>query len=241
MLATKVFFPTGDGPNDSGLSRKHITAALDASLRRLDTDYIDLYQIHRWDEHTAIEETMACLHEAVTAGKVRYVGASTMRAWQFAKAQYTARGAGWTEFVSMQNRYNLLNREDEREMVPMCLDQGVGLIPYSPLARGLLAGTRARGGERRTIRSGGDERTYRDADFDVVDAVNAVSAERSVAPAQIALAWLCARPGVVAPIVGATKPAHLEDAIAAVDIRLSEGEDARLVASYIPHSDGDYT
>src|SRR5436190_11983276 len=156
VLATKVYFPMGDGPNDQGLSRKHILASIDDSLRRLGTDHVDLYQIHRWDHETPIEETMAALHEVVRAGKARYIGASSMYAWQFAKAQHTAQAAGWTRFVSMQNHYNLVYREEEREMIPLCLDQGVGLIPWSPLARGLLAGTRGRGGERQTVRAGSD-------------------------------------------------------------------------------------
>jgi aryl-alcohol dehydrogenase-like predicted oxidoreductase len=242
VLATKVYYPTGDGPNDRGLSRKHILASIDASLRRLGTDFIDLYQIHRWDHETPVEETMAALHDVVRDGKARYIGASAMRAWQFAKAQHTARAAGWTEFVSMQNRYNLVNREDEREMIPLCLDQGVGIIPYSPLARGLLAGTRERSGERHTLRSGTDDlfRT-RAADFDVVDSVRAIASERSLQPAQIALAWLLGKPGVSAPIIGATKLRHLDDAFPALDLAMTDDETARLEAPYSPHSDGDYT
>jgi aryl-alcohol dehydrogenase-like predicted oxidoreductase len=238
VLATKVYFPTGSGPNDRGLSRKHIFAAIDASLRRLGTDHVDLYQIHRWDYQTPIEETMAALHEVVQAGKARYIGASSMHAWQFAKAQYLASAAGWTRFVSMQNHYNLVYREEEREMIPLCRDLGVGLIPWSPLARGLLAGNRDRGGQRHTVRAGSDalaDSLYDDADFDVVDAVRAVAGERGVAPARVALAWLLGQPGVVAPIVGATKLAHLEDAIAALDVSLGEPEQARLTAPYRPH------
>jgi aryl-alcohol dehydrogenase-like predicted oxidoreductase len=240
VLATKVYYPTGQGPNDRGLSRAHILASIEASLRRLGTDYVDLYQIHRWDDETPIEETMAALHDVVRAGKARYIGASTMRAWQFGKAQHAAALAGSTTFVSMQNRYNLVNRDDERELIPLCLDQGVGLIPYSPLARGLLAGTRERGGERHTERASTDEIPYRPADFDVVDAVRAIAAERSVPPAQIALAWLLGRPGVSAAIVGATKPHHLPDALAAAELVLSADEVKRLEAPYVPHPVGGY-
>jgi aryl-alcohol dehydrogenase-like predicted oxidoreductase len=238
VLATKVFWPTGPGPNDSGLSRKHVLASIDASLSRLGTDYVDLYQIHRWDGETPIEETMEALDDVVRAGKARYIGASSMYAWQFAKAQYTAQAAGWTRFVSMQNHYNLVYREEEREMIPLCADQGVGVIPWSPLARGLLAGTRERGGEPKTVRAGSDQyagELYGDADFDVVDAVRVVAAERGLPPAQIALAWLLSKPAVTAPIVGATKLGHLGDAIAAVDVVLSEDEVSRLEAPYLPH------
>src|SRR5829696_5027306 len=185
VLATKVFFPMGPGPNDRGLSRKHILAGINDSLRRLGTDYVDLYQIHRWDDETPIEETMEALHDIVRAGKARYIGASSMYAWQFAKAQHTAQEAGWTRFTSMQNHYNLIYREEEREMIPLCLDQGVGCIPWSPLARGLLAGNRERGGEQRTVRAGTDplaDELYGDDDFDVVDVVRAVAAERALPP-----------------------------------------------------------
>jgi len=238
VLATKVYFPMGPGPNDRGLSRKHILAAIDASLRRLGTDHVDLYQVHRWDDQTPIAETMEALHEVVRAGKARYLGASSMYAWQFAKAQHTATAAGWTRFTSMQNHYNLLYREEEREMLPLCLDQGVGVIPWSPLARGLLAGTRERGGQQHTVRAGADpiaDELYDDADFDVVDAVRAVAGERGLPPAQVALAWLLGKPAVTAPIVGATKSRHVQDAIAAVDVILSEDEVARLEAPYRPH------
>jgi aryl-alcohol dehydrogenase-like predicted oxidoreductase len=241
VLATKVYFPTGPGPNDRGLSRKHILASIDGSLRRLGTDYVDLYQIHRWDDQTPIAETIAALHDVVQDGKARYLGASTMCAWQFARAQHTARAAGWTAFVSMQNRYNLVNREDEREMIPLCLDQGVGLIPYSPLARGLLAGTRERGGERHTARASGDQHQYRPADFDVADAVRAVAAEHSLPPAQIALAWLLGKPEVTAPIIGATKLRHLTDALAATSLVIGEDDVSRLEAPYTPHWIGGYT
>ncbi len=238
VLATKLYFPTGSGPNDSGLSRKHVLASIDASLKRLGTDYVDLYQIHRWDFETPIEETMAAMHDVVRAGKARYIGASSMYAWQFAKAQYTAQAAGWTRFVSMQNHYNLVYREEEREMIPLCLDQGVGVIPWSPLARGLLAGTRERNGERHTVRSGSDplaDDMYDDADFDVVDVVRAIAAERGLPPAQIALAWLLGRPAVSAPIVGATQLRHVDDAVAAAELILSDEEAARLQTPYRPH------
>jgi 1-deoxyxylulose-5-phosphate synthase len=237
VLATKVYFPMGPGPDDRGLSRKHILAAIDASLTRLGVEYVDLYQIHRWDDETPIEETMAALHDVVQAGKARYIGASSMYAWQFAKAQHIAEAAGGTAFVSMQNHYNLVYREEEREMIPLCLDQGVEVIPWSPLARGFLAGGRERGGERTTVRAGSDRvaEMYEDADFDVVDVVREVAEERGLPPAQIALAWLLAKPAVAAPIVGATKLRHLEDAIAATDVTLSEEEAARLEAPYRPH------
>jgi len=238
VLATKVYFPMGPGPNDRGLSRKHVISAIDASLHRLGSEYVDLFQIHRWDHETPIEETMGALHDVVRAGKARYIGASSMYAWQFAKAQHTARSAGWTRFVSMQNHYNLVYREEEREMIPLCLDQGVGVIPWSPLARGLLAGSRARDGGRNTVRAESDplaEDLYGGGDFDVVDVVTAVATERGLAPAQIALAWLFGKPAVTAPIVGATKLQHLEDAIAAVDVALSEDEVSRLEEPYRPH------
>jgi aryl-alcohol dehydrogenase-like predicted oxidoreductase len=238
VLATKVYYPMGPGPNDRGLSRKHVLAAIDASLNRLGTDHVDLYQIHRWDDETPIEETMEALHDVVRAGKARYLGASSMYAWQFAKAQYTATVAGWTRFTSMQNHYNLVYREEERETLPLCLDQGVGCIPWSPLARGLLAGNRERGGTQRTVRAGSDplaDALYGDDDFDVVDVVRAVAAERGLPPARIALAWLLGKPAVIAPIVGATRPRHLEDAVAAVEVALSEDEVARLEAPYRPH------
>jgi 1-deoxyxylulose-5-phosphate synthase len=234
VLATKVYFPMGPGANDGGLSRKHIMAAVDASLTRLGTDHVDLYQVHRWDDGTPIEETMAALHDVVRAGKARYIGASSMYAWQFAKAQHIAA----TRFVSMQNHYNLVYREEEREMIPLCRDQGVGVLPYSPLARGLLAGTRDRGGVRRTVRSGDDplaDTHYEDGDFDVADAVRAVAGERGLPPARVALAWLLGRPGICAPIVGATRVAHVDDAVAAVDVALTDEETARLEAPYRPH------
>jgi len=238
VLATKVYFPMGAGPNDQGLSRKHIMAAIDASLRRLNTDYVDVYQVHRWDTRTPIEETMRALHDVVCSGKARYIGASSMFAWQFAKAQHTADRHGWTRFVSMQNHYNLVYREEEREMIPLCVDQGVGVIPWSPLARGLLAGGRSRDGLKNTVRAGNDplaDSMYTADDFDIVEEVRAVAGERGVPPAQVALAWLLGRAGVCAPIVGATKPQHLADAVAAVDVRLSAAETTRLEARYRPH------
>jgi aryl-alcohol dehydrogenase-like predicted oxidoreductase len=237
VLATKVYFPMGPGPNDRGLSRKHILAAIDASLTRLGVEHVDLYQIHRWDSETPIEETMAALDDVVRAGKARYIGASSMDAWQFAKAQHTARAAGRTEFVTMQNHYNLVYREEEREMIPLCVDEGVGVVPYSTLARGLLAGSRERGGGRSTVRAGSDPvaEMYDDSDFEVVDVVREVAGERGLPPAQIALAWVLAKPAVTAAIVGATKLEHLEDAIAATEVALSAEETARLEAPYRPH------
>jgi len=239
VLATKVHGQTMPGENGRGLSRKHILASIDASLKRLGLDYVDLYQIHRWDAGTPIEETMEALDDVVRAGKARYLGASSMHAWQFATAQAVAERHGWTRFVSMQNHYNLLYREEEREMIPQCIDTGVAVIPWSPLARGLLAGNRTREGERLTTRAGTDG--FADAlydpevDFAVVDAATAVAAERGVPNAQVALAWLLQKPGVTAPIVGATKVAHLEDAFAALELRLGEDEIARLEAPYVPH------
>ncbi|CAG7649745.1 aldo/keto reductase [Actinacidiphila bryophytorum] len=238
VLATKVYFPMGAGPNDRGLSRGHVLDAVDASLRRLGTDYVDLYQIHRWDEDTPIEETMEALNDVVRSGKARYIGASSMYAWQFAKAQEVARANGWARFVTMQNHYNLLYREEEREMIPLCADQGVGVLPYSPLARGLLTGTRERAGRGITTRSGDDplaDEMYGDADFDIVDAVRALAARLDVPPARVALSWLMSRPSVTAPIVGATKPHHVEDAIASLDLALTPDQTAPLEALYRPH------
>ena len=235
VLATKVYFPMNEGPNGRGLSRKHVLAAIEASLQRLGLDYVDLYQIHRWDPHTPIEETMEALHDVVRAGKARDLGASSMFAWQFAKAQRVAP----TPFVSMQNHYNLVYREEEREMIPQCRDQGVGVLPWSPLARGFLAGTRTRSGERRTTRSEtdafADELYGRPEDFDVVERVSEVAGERGVPPAQVALAWLLHKPGVTAPIVGATRLEHIDAALAAAELTLSEEEVARLEEPYRPH------
>jgi len=235
VLATKVNGPTMPGENGRGLSRKHIMASIDASLSRLGLDYVDLYQIHRWDRTTPIEETMDALHDVVIAGKARYIGASSMFAWQFAKAQHVAR----TRFVSMQNHYNLIYREEEREMIPQCLDQGVGIIPWSPLARGLLAGNRTREGERLTTRAQtdafGDNLYKAELDFDVIDRLVEVAGERGDAPVQVALAWLLQRPGVTAPIVGATKISHLEDALAAEQLSVAPEEIERLEELYVPH------
>jgi aryl-alcohol dehydrogenase-like predicted oxidoreductase len=235
VLATKVFFPMSDRPNDRGLSRKHIMASIDGSLRRLGTDHVDLYQIHRWDPETPIEETMEALHDVVRAGKARYIGASSMFAWQFAKAQHTADLGGWTRFVSMQDHYNLIYREEEREMHPLCLDQGVGVIPWSPLARGRLARLPE---ERTTTRAGSDpiaDSMYGEADDAVVQAVADVAKARDLPMAQVALAWMLHKEAISAPIVGATKPGQIEDAVAAVGVDLSEEEIAALEAPYVPH------
>ena len=235
VVATKVNGRTMPGENGRGLSRKHVLASIDASLQRLELDYVDLYQIHRWDDGTPIEETMEALHDVVRAGKARYIGASSMYAWQFAKAQRVAP----TQFVSMQNHYNLVYREEEREMIPQCLDLGVGVIPWSPLARGLLAGSRTSSGDQLTTRSRTDpflDSLYRpDLDVPVIDRVGEVAAERGVPAAQVALAWLLHKPGVTAPIVGATKVEHVEDALAAEALSLSEDEIERLEAVYVPH------
>jgi aryl-alcohol dehydrogenase (NADP+) len=238
VVATKVYFPIDRGPNGGGLSRKHIMEAIDNSLRRLGMDYVDLYQIHRWDYTVPIEETMEALNDVVRAGKALYIGASSMFAWQFAKAQAIAERNGWARFVSMQNHLNLVYREEEREMLPLCRDQGVGVIPWSPLARGFLAGNRARDAaptKRAETDQYARELYYRPADFDVVDRVVAVAAERGVTPAQIALAWLLNKPGITAPIVGASKMAQLEEAAAAEAIKLSEAEMGRLEEPYQPH------
>jgi 1-deoxyxylulose-5-phosphate synthase len=236
VVATKVHGRTMPGVNGAGLSRKHILASIDASLHRLSLDYVDLYQIHRWDARSPIEETMDALNDVVRAGKARYIGASSMYAYQFAKAQAVAA----TRFVSMQNHYNLVYREEEREMIPQCIDQGVAVLPWSPLARGLLAGTRTREGERLTTRARtdtfGDSLYTPEVDFDVVDRVAEVAAGRGVPAAQLALAWLLHKPGVTAPIVGATKLEHLEDAIAAEELALDDAEIARLEEPYVPHS-----
>jgi 1-deoxyxylulose-5-phosphate synthase len=238
VLATKVFGQTMPGENGRGLGRKHILASIDASLARLELDYVDLYQIHRYDPTTPIEETMEALHDVVKAGKARYIGASSMYAWQFAQAQYTAAAHGWTRFVSMQNHYNLLYREEEREMIPQCVDQGVAVMPWSPLARGLLAGNRSRT-ERLTVRANTDpfvDGLYKpDLDFPVIDRAAEVAAERGLPSAQLSLAWLWRKPGVTAPIVGATKVSHVEDALAAEQLELTDDEIARLEEPYLPH------
>jgi len=239
VVATKVYFNLTDEINAGGLSRKHIMDAIDASLTRLGMDYVDLYQIHRWDYETPIEETMEALHDVVKAGKARYIGASSMYAWQFAKAQYTADLNGWTRFVSMQNHYNLVYREEEREMIPQCIEQGVGLIPWSPLARGFLAGNRARSGGGDTTRANSDDYAdsmyFRDEDFTVAERAQAIAEKRGVTSAQIALAWMLSKSYITAPIIGASKMGHLEQAIAALDIELSEGEVSSLEEVYQPH------
>jgi aryl-alcohol dehydrogenase (NADP+) len=242
VLATKVYFPMGEGPNDGGLSRKHILEAIDGSLRRLGTEYVDLYQIHRWDEATPIEETLEALHDVVKAGKARYIGASSMFAWQLAKSLYLADLRGWTRFVSMQNHYNLVYREEEREMLPLCREEGLGIIPWSPLARGFLAGNRqkeAATAAAATRRAETDDYAhgmyYQEGDFQVVDRVTEVAQQRGVAPAQVALAWLLAQPGVTAPIVGASQLSQLEQAVEALKINLSVEERERLEEPYRPH------
>jgi aryl-alcohol dehydrogenase-like predicted oxidoreductase len=236
VVATKVRGRTMPGENGEGLSRKHIMASIDGSLQRLGLDYVDLYQIHRWDARTPIEETMEALHDVVRDGKARYVGASSMGAWQFAKAQFVAP----TRFVSMQNHYNLVYREEEREMIPQCIDQGVAVLPWSPLARGLLTGTRTREGGRLTTRAQtdafGDSLYTPDVDFAVVDRTAEVAKARGVSTAQVALAWLLHKPGVTAPIVGATKVEHLDDAVAAEELSLEPDEIAHLEEPYVPHA-----
>ena len=241
VIATKVFFRTGPGANDEGLSRKHILQAIDASLRRLGTDYVDLYQIHRFDESTPVEETMEALHDVVKSGKARYIGASSMWAWRFAKMQRAAERGGWTRFASMQNHYNLVYREEEREMIPLCIDEGAGVIPWSPLARGFLAGNRGRGKqEGATERSKSDDYAHRmyyaESDFDVVDCVVELANKRGVKPAQIALAWILHKPGVTAPIIGASKMEQLEQALGALDVKLSDEEIKALEEPYRPHA-----
>ncbi|MFI8202809.1 aldo/keto reductase [Streptomyces sp. NPDC085937] len=234
VLATKVNGRMRPGPNGAGLSRKAIMTELDHSLRRLGTDHVDLYQIHRWDPHTPVEETMEALHDVVKAGKVRYIGASSMYAWQFSKAQYTAELRGWTKFVSMQNHYNLLYREEEREMLPLCADQGVGVLPWSPLARGRLT----REWNAATERSATDQfgsTLYQEGDRAIVEAVARVAEARGVPRARVALAWLLHQEGVTAPIVGAAKPGHIEDAVAAVDLELTDKELEELAQPYTPH------
>jgi aryl-alcohol dehydrogenase-like predicted oxidoreductase len=239
VVATKCYFNLTDEVNGGGLSRKHIMDAIDASLKRLGMDYVDLYQIHRWDYETPIEETMEALHDVVKTGKAHYIGASSMYAWQFAKAQYTADLHGWTRFVSMQNHYNLVYREEEREMIPQCIDQGIGLIPWSPLARGFLAGNRKRDGGGETTRAQSDDFAdqmyFREEDFTVADRAQEIAEKRGVTSSQIALAWLFHKPYITAPIIGATKLEHLEQSIAALDIQLSEDEIATLEEAYQPH------
>ncbi len=242
VVATKVYEKLDANPLSGGLSRSAIMRELDASLRRLDTDYIDLYIVHRWDPETPVEETMEALHDVVRSGKVRYIGASSMRTWQFVKAQYVADLHGWTRFVSMQDHYNLINREEEREMLPYCLAEGVGVTPWSPLARGRLA----RAWDTESVRTAGDpvqDRFYgptERADRAVARVVAEIAAERGVPMAQVALAWLLRQPAVTAPVVGATRPHHLEDAVAALELELDDTEAARLEAPYVPHTVVEY-
>lgn len=238
VLATKVYNPMSADPNDTGLSRKHIMSSIDKSLKRLKTDYVDLYQIHRWDYETPIEETLEALHDVVKAGKARYIGASSMHAWQFAKALYTADLHGWTRFVSMQPHYNLLYREEEREMIPLCLDQKIAVIPWSPLARGLLTGNRTK--ERNeTIRAQtdafGKTLYHADADFEIVERLSAMAIQKNLPAAQIALAWILGKPGITCPIIGATKMSHIEDAAAALTVKLTAEEIQQLEELYQPH------
>jgi aryl-alcohol dehydrogenase-like predicted oxidoreductase len=237
VLATKVFNPMGPGPNDKGLSRKHIMSAIDASLKRLGTDYVDLYQIHRWDYNTPIEETLEALHDVVKAGKARYIGASSMYSWQFAQALYVADLHGWTRFVSMQPHYNLIYREEEREMIPLCQDQKIAVIPWSPLARGVL--TRKASKERNeTERAKTDafgKTLYTERDFETIDRVTEMAKQHGLPNAQIALAWMLTKPAVTSPIIGASKPGHLEDAVAALNVKLSDTEIKHLEELYEPH------
>ncbi len=239
VIATKVNYPMGEGPNERGLSRVHIMNGIDVSLRRLGTDYVDLYQIHRWDNETPIEETLEVLHDLVKAGKIRYIGASSMYSWQFTKALYLADLRGWTRFVSMQNHYNLVYREEEREMLPLCREEKIAVIPWSPLARGFLTGTRQPGGSGETARSRTDEFAakmyFKETDFQIVERVLDLAKRRGVSPAQIALAWLLRQPGITSPIIGASKPHHLEEAVAALEIELSDEECHFLEELYQPH------
>jgi aryl-alcohol dehydrogenase-like predicted oxidoreductase len=238
VLATKVFNPMGPGPNDKGLSRKHIMSTIDASLARLGTDYVDLYQIHRWDYHTPIEETMEALHDVVKAGKARYIGASSMYSWQFAQALYTADLHGWTRFVSMQPHYNLVYREEEREMIPFCIDQKIAVIPWSPLARGLLTGKRTKERnetERSKTDAFGKKLYSQDTDFDIVNRLTEIADKKGLLNAQVALAWMLSKPAITAPIIGASKPGHLEDAVAALSVKLSDEEIKQLEERYQPH------
>ncbi len=238
VIATKVFNRMHDGPNGMGLSRKAIFSEIDKSLKRLGTDYVDLYQIHRWDYRTPIEETLEALHDVVKAGKARYIGASSMHAWQFAKALHLSQKHGWTRFVTMQNHLNLLCREEEREMLPLCRDEGIGVIPWSPMARGRLT----RAWDETTPRFDTDEvakklyRVHEDAEKAIIDAVGEIAEARGVARAQVALAWTRRKPGVTAPIVGATKMRHLDDAVASLDIELTADEIAALEAPYLPRA-----
>jgi 1-deoxyxylulose-5-phosphate synthase len=239
VVATKVFNPMSDDPNDRGLSRKHIMDSIDKSLTRLQMDYVDLYQIHRWDYDTPIEETMEALNDVVRAGKARYIGASSMFAWQFMKALHTYEINGWAKFVSMQNHYNLVYREEEREMIPLCKDQGIGLIPWSPMARGFFAGDRKRGGGGKTVRAQTDSFAeglyFREEDFVIAERAAEVAKSRNVTASQVALAWVLSKPYIVTPIIGSSKIEHLDQAIAALDIKLSEEEVKQLEELYQPH------
>jgi aryl-alcohol dehydrogenase-like predicted oxidoreductase len=239
VIATKVNGPMGTGPNDRGLSRKHIFDAVNASLRRLQTDYIDLYQIHRWDYEVPIDETLEALNDLVRSGKVLYLGASSMYAWEFSRALWSADLHGWTRFVSMQNHYNLIYREEEREMIPLCLHERIAVLPWSPLARGFLAGNRSRSGGGETLRAKTDEYAqrlyYQEHDFQVADAAAEVARQRGITPVQVALAWLLGKPGVTSPVIGATKVEHLEEAVGALSIRLEAPEVQRLEQFYRPH------
>jgi aryl-alcohol dehydrogenase (NADP+) len=239
VIATKAFYPLTDGPNSGGLSRRHLFDAIDGSLSRLGLDYVDLYQIHRFDYETPIEETLEALHDIVKAGKARYIGASSMFGWQFMKMLAASDAHGWTRFVSMQNHYNLVYREEERDMLPLCREEGIGVIPWSPLARGFLAGNRR--GEQRgeTVRAQTDDFAhklyYADTDFTIADRVVALATRRGVKPTQVALAWLLAKPGVTAPIIGASKLPHLDEAVAALDVKLDAAEMTFLEEPYQPH------
>ena len=239
VIATKVFYSVTDHPNSRGLSRKHIMAAIDGSLKRLGTDYVDLYQIHRYDAHTPIEETLEALHDVVKAGKALYIGASSMYAWQFANMLATQRLHGWTRFVSMQNHYNLVYREEEREMLPLCAAEGIGVIPWSPLARGFLAGNRQRGSKSASLREQydgyGHSLYYADSDYDVADRVVAVAKQKGVLPIQVALSWVANRPGVTAPIISATKLEQLDQLVAGLDVRLTDEERKAVEEVYVPH------
>ena len=240
VIATKAFFPTREGPNEQGLSRKHLMDAIDRSLRRLGVDYVDLYQIHRFDPNTPVEETLEALHDIVKAGKARYIGASSMYAWQFLKMLQVAERHGWTRFVSMQNHYNLVYREEEREMLPLCREEGIGVIPWSPLARGFLAGNRRKADFGETSRAKTDEFAHRlyytDADFTIADRVVALASRYGAQPTQIALAWLLAKPVVTAPIVGASKLSHLDAAVDALKISLAPEDIVFLEEPYQPHA-----
>ena len=239
VIATKLFAPMSDDPNDRGLSRKHIMHSIDNSLRRLGTDHVDLYQIHRFDGSTPVEETLVALDDVVRAGKALYLGASSMYAWQFAMMLYTADQLGLTRFVTMQNHYNLVYREEEREMIPLCREEKIGIIPWSPLARGFLTGNRRREDLGETVRARTDEYAhkmyYQDSDFTVVDRLSEIARKRGVTNAQVALAWVLAQPGVTAPIVGASKMEHLEDAVAALGLQLDDEELKALAEPYTPH------